>query len=198
MYAYKRMFPMKYVYSARMFLSFCVLASISLSGKVLIIMGASCSGKSTLSAKLLDFLGDQWKLVELDAIEDAFKTLGKDTADSSLLNAVVDQSNQYVAAGWNVIIDTNIYHEVLRTISTDDKTFVLVHCPLNILLERNAQRDVVLQRNPFRAARAREYVEKTFYNFEHFYEYDLLVDASTNETEYNQGCCLNFMQSKSQ
>lgn len=44
------------------------------AGKIMIIMGASCSGKSTLSKRLLSMLGEQWRLVELDVIEDDFKS----------------------------------------------------------------------------------------------------------------------------
>lgn len=163
---------------------FSIFTEHTTPGKAIIIMGASCSGKSTLSTKLLESLGNQWKLVELDLIEDEFKALGKDTADRNLLAAVVARSNSLFSEGYNVIIDTNIYDEVLRTISTNDKKLVLVYCPLNILLERNAQRDVILKRPPQRADHARKYVEKTFYNFENFDKYDIRIDSSTGECFY--------------
>ncbi len=163
------------------FIHFPGFANNSNSGKAIIIMGASCSGKSTLSKKLLELLGNQWKLVELDVIEEEFKALGKNTDDINLLDAVVVQSNALLTAGWNIIIDTNIYHEILQKISVNDKKFVLVYCPVNILLARNAQRDVVLQRSPQRAVRARKYVVKTFYNFENFNKYDVWIDSSIED-----------------
>lgn len=154
--------------------------------KVIIIMGASCSGKSTLSKKLLSSLGDQWHLVELDVIEDELKEQGKDTSDEALINAVVTQTNALLGAGWNVIIDTNIYHEQLQLLATADKKFIFVYCPLAVLLERNAQRDLVLKRPAKRSAYARAYVEKTFANFEQCTQFDIRVDSSTSTIEPSQ------------
>ncbi len=155
----------------------CFFLSPLTAGEVIIIMGASCSGKSTLSKKFLETLEGKWQFVELDEIEDNFKIARKDFAEIELLQEVVSQANYFLKQGWNVIIDTNIYHEILRTISTKNKIFILIHCPLNILLERNTQRDIILQRSPQRAAHAKRYVEKTFHNFENFNEYDILVDS---------------------
>jgi adenylate kinase family enzyme len=162
-------------------LSLCFMATVILEAKpskALVIMGASCSGKSTLSNQLSELLGDQWKLVELDAIEDEFKILKKEFTEEDLVHALLSESNRHLAAGYNIIIDTNIYHKVLRDLCADDKKFILVYCPLNVLLARDAQRTINLQRNSQRAAQAREYVEETFYNFEAFDEYDVRVDSS--------------------
>lgn len=154
--------------------------------KAIIIMGASCSGKSTLSKKLLSSLDEQWKLVELDAIEDTLKEQGKDTSDESLIDAVISQANALLAAGWNVIIDTNMYHEQLRSLAAADKKFIFVYCPLEVLLERNARRDLVLKRPAKRSAYARAYVEKTFANFEQCTQFDIRVDSSTGTIEPSQ------------
>ncbi len=151
--------------------------------KALVVMGASCSGKSTLSKQLLASLGDQWRLVELDVIEDTLKEQGKDTSDQALIDAVVTQANRLLANGCQVIIDTNIYHEQLQTVATPDKTFVLLYCPLAILLERNAQRDAMLQRSARRSFYARQYVEKTFGNFEQCTQFDIRLDSSSESIE---------------
>lgn len=146
-------------------------------------MGASCSGKSTLSKKLVSSLGEQWKLVELDAIEDALKEQGKDTSDESLIDAVITQANALLAAGLNVIIDTNIYDEQLRSLATPDQKFIFVYCPLAVLLERNARRDLVLKRPAKRSVYARAYVEKTFANFQKCTQFDIHIDSSTGTIE---------------
>lgn len=138
---------------------FCCFFNSLASGEVIIIMGASCSGKSTLSKKLLERLGGNSQLVELDQIEDDFKISGKDFSETDLLLEVVTQTNSFLKQGLNVIIDTNMYHEILRTIATDNKTFILIYCPLNILLERNAKRDIKLRRSAQKAAHAKAYVE---------------------------------------
>lgn len=162
--------------------SFCS-TTMPTTPKALVVIGAYCSGKSTLSKQLLSSLGDQWRLVELDMIEDALKEQGKDTSDQALIDAVVTQANRLLSNGCQVIIDTNIYHEQLQTVATPDKTFILLHCPLAILLERNAQRDAALQRSEKRSFYARQYVEKNFANFEQCTHFDIRLDSSSKSIE---------------
>jgi chloramphenicol 3-O-phosphotransferase len=151
--------------------------------KAIIIMGASCAGKSTLSAKLLNLRGNRWKLIEFDAIEDEFKASGTDAQDSFILQEVVVRANKSLLDGWNIIIDTNYYDEILRTITAADKKFILIHCPLEVLLKRNARRDTILQRTPARSRQARAYVEKTFHNFKAFDAFDIKIDSSQESVE---------------
>jgi len=158
-------------------LFYCFFNSLA-TGEVIIITGASCSGKSTLSKKILKTTEGKWQLVELDKIEDNFKISGKYFTEIDLLQEVITQTNCFLKQDLNVIIDTNIYHEIFRTISTENKTVILLYCPLNILLERNAKRDIKLQRSPRKAAYAKRYVEKTFHNFENFNDYDILINSS--------------------
>ncbi|HLB40229.1 MAG TPA: hypothetical protein VJJ83_00415, partial [Candidatus Babeliales bacterium] len=59
----------------------------------LIIMGASCARKSTVSKALITALGQNWRLVELDVIEEQLKAAGKDHTIPNLLAVLVRTAN---------------------------------------------------------------------------------------------------------
>lgn len=162
---------------------------------VVIIVGASCSVKSTLCKQLLRHVNDNWKLVELDAYEDACTEAKIDYTDDDLINAVVTETNLQISTGYNVIIDTNIYDERFTGIESEFKKTILIYCPLNILLERNKRRDLILQREPKRARRAKRYVEKTFHNFDTFTNYDILIDSSTMTLDDSYQLIQNLLSS---
>ena len=161
------------IFGAIQYYSFC-----GSNKKVVMIIGASCSGKSSLSKELLKNLGYKWKFIELDAIEDEFKLKKLDFTNADLINAIVYRSNIHLANDYNVLIDTNIYDPQLLTINSPLKKRIFVYCPLPVLLERNKNRDIKLNRDSKRSRNAYDYVEHTYKNFCFFSEYDLLVDSS--------------------
>ncbi len=169
----------KYQISLLLFTGFFIsLIFCCTKNKLIVVMGASCSGKSTLSKELLQNLGDGWKFVELDEIEDQCKAKKITITNEELITMVVYQVNEHLDNKYNVLVDTNIYHNDFSKIDCDYKKIVWVYCPLNILLVRNAERDKVLQRRGDNARYAREYTQKTFYNFENYPCYDLKIDSS--------------------
>lgn len=147
-------------------------------GKALIIMGASCSGKSTLARKLLERFDKNWRLVELDTIEESLKCKESACTDDVLIETLVHASNEVVQNGENVLIDTNVYNGKLHHIRSHSQKFILIHCPLKVLLERNKRRDTVLQRDPQRSTRATQYVVETFHRFNKNIACDLRIDSS--------------------
>ncbi|HLB40726.1 MAG TPA: AAA family ATPase, partial [Candidatus Babeliales bacterium] len=149
----------------------------------LILMGASCAGKSTVSKALVGALGPNWKLVELDVIEEQLRAAGEDHTIPSLLAALVRTANAALAAGDNIVIDTNVYDPILATIATAQQKYILIDCPLEALLIRDEQRNQRLRRNPKRAGYAREYLLKTHAKFaalKQRQQYDLTFDSSIN------------------
>ena len=149
----------------------------------LIIMGASCAGKSTVSKALITALGQNWRLVELDVIEEQLKAAGKDHTIPNLLAVLVHTANAALAAGDNIVIDTNVYDPILATIATAQQKYILIDCPLEALLIRDEQRNQRLQRDPKRAGYARAYLLKTHAKFAALKQrgqYDLTFDSSIN------------------
>ncbi len=173
---------MKFKYISIVFLSFFSFVSHAVEiyqTKALIIMGASCSGKSSLSKKLLEYLDKSWKLIEFDVIEDVFKEVRRsnDRCDNEVMNELVNESNDALKEGYNIIIDTNVYDEKLTQIKSNFKRFVFIYCPLDTLRQRNQKRDNDFKRDQEKAKRAGEYVEETFQSFEGI-QHDICIDSS--------------------
>lgn len=114
---------------------------------VLFIFGPSCGGKSTLSQALAEHLG--WIYLDRDLlIEDGL--CKEEQADQAL--------EEHIALHRHVVVDAQVPWRAPR----EDELYVLVHAPLEVLLERDALRTAYFQRSEKRAYYARKYVEETF------------------------------------
>lgn len=130
------------------------ITALSSNNKIITIMGASCSGKSTLSENLFQTLEYSWKLVELDVIEEELKKENDTITENEIINAMINQINKHLENGYNVLIDTNMYDVALTEIVRKSKLFVWIYSPLHVLLERDNQRNCKLQRPEKRAYNA--------------------------------------------
>ena len=151
-----------------------------------IIMGPSCAGKSTLAKKVLEAGSDNWKMIELDVIEDDLKKSQSDYSQHNLIKVLTEQANKALKSGHSVIIDTNIYSEELEIINAGCQIKILVTCPLEILIDRNSKRNVRLKRSKEKAQHALEWVEKTHKRFEDKFlrsRCDWCFDSSCVNTE---------------
>ena len=156
-------------------------------------MGPSCSGKSTLSKKLFTHLGESWKLVELDLIEDSYRQEKIDCDETFLIEKLIDEVNTWLMRGYNVLVDTNMYDEKFVLIESESKKYILLYCPLNVLYARNEKRNYLLHRSAQRAKKATRYVEKTFYKFNQIEPIGLRIDSSKISIEDSFQSIINWL-----
>jgi hypothetical protein len=116
---------------------------------VIFLFGASCSGKSTLGKELQNQLGSHWTYLDRDDLIE--QNLCTDaTADATLEERI--QSIKH-----HMIIDAQIPWRPKR----EGELYILIFPPLEILLDRDAERSALRKRPLKRAQYAREYVIKT-------------------------------------
>jgi hypothetical protein len=114
------------------------------------LFGPSCSGKSTLGKDLQTHLGSEWRYVDRDElIENRLCTDA--TADEAL-----EWRIQHIRE--NIIVDAQIPWRPPRKY----EFYFMVFPPLEILLKRDAERTIKLQRSARQAYYAREYVLETY------------------------------------
>ncbi|HBL98103.1 TPA: hypothetical protein DDZ86_00470 [Candidatus Dependentiae bacterium] len=125
----------------------------TLKHSIIIVMGSSCSGKSSIAAQLQRLLRTDkasWRVVDFDEVGES-------------LENVVSATQKLLETECNVIIDTNTYEDwVEQTLSLRAIVFkVRIYAPLEILLERDAQRTKKHNRTEERAFWARDFVIKS-------------------------------------
>jgi adenylylsulfate kinase-like enzyme len=151
-----------------MFLLCCISLHIQ-AVQVIMLMGSSCAGKSTLSQYLcteLNARNGQWQVIDFDEVGENIEQLITATNDCLLKNI-------------NVIIDTNTYaHQMEKQFhSALVTTKIIVNAPLEILLQRDAERTKYLNRNEELALRCRDFVINSF-NSSLTWPFDLVIDSS--------------------
>ncbi len=132
---------------------------------IIFLFGPSCSGKSTLGQALQKDLGGDWIYIDRDDLIEQ-NVCSESTADRTL-----EQRIQSIKG--KIIIDTQIpWREKQK-----GEFYFMVLPPLEILLKRDAERTVKLQRPERQAYYAREYVLETYNtlskmnkeNFDHYF-----------------------------
>src|SRR5579864_3698236 len=113
--------------------------------QVIILMGPSCAGKSTLSKCLctqLNTKNEKWQRIDFDNVEENIEQL-------------IAATNDYLQHNNNVIIDTNTYeHEMENKINgAATITKIIVTAPLEVLLQRDERRTEFFKRDADRALR---------------------------------------------
>jgi len=161
---------------------FALIFSDAFANSCTIVMGASCSGKSTLCKSILKDSKDSLKLIDLDDLEIIMQNKYKrHIHEVELVDELVKESNNFLNLGYNIIIDTNIMNDdILNRINSKEIKRILVYCPLDILLKRDLNRAKKLNRTEIRNKNARDYVVKTFNLFEKIKEakkFDKLVTS---------------------
>lgn len=117
---------------------------------IIYLFGPSCSGKSTLGIALHENLGSQWTYIDRDDLVE------RDLCTDSTANTLLDQKVQLIRN--RVIIDAQIPWREKR----EGERYFLILPPLQTLLERDANRALLLKRQEKRAYYAREYVKETY------------------------------------
>jgi len=139
---------------------------------MIFVFGPSCSGKSTLAQALHLTLGNNWSYVDRDVlIED-----GSCTDETA--NAVLDEKIRKAAK--NLIIDAQIPWRK----KAENERFFLVLPPLNVLLQRDAERTKFLERSSEKAEAAKQYVIETFEQLSTASDqFDLVFDSSKSAVQ---------------
>ena len=137
--------------------------------QVIMLMGPSCAGKSTLSKHLcteLNVKKEQWQVIDFDEVDENIEQL-------------ITATNDCLRKNINVIIDTNTYeHQMEKQFSGAPAiTKIIVNAPLEVLLQRDAKRTEHFKRNEERASRCRDFVINSF-NRSLTWTSDLAIDSS--------------------
>lgn len=153
------------------------------SGRVVFILGPSCSGKTTVSHKVARELGDAWKMVEYDVWE---RYIGRRNAPAQDIFArMVDDVHQQLDAGYDVIVDANRYFPDLcvSLLQAGHKcTNIYLYAPLKVLIKRCKKRLKEHNHGLKWSKSIRTFLKMTF---KHFYPNDvpeqtdgLVIDTS--------------------
>lgn len=109
--------------------------------QIVFVLGPCSSGKTTASLQLARELGTQWKLVEYDNWE---RHIGRQNAPAATIFArMVDEVEDQIDAGYNVIVDANRYFpDLCQSLLDADHicTNIYLYAPYKVLLKRCKKR----------------------------------------------------------
>lgn len=139
--------------------------------KVIYIFGPSCGGKSTLGMALKESLGDQWTYVDRDKL---IEQNCKNEQEENDLNVCLEEKIRSLKE--KVIVDAQKPWREKK----QDELYILVLAPLNVLLERDAERVRNWTSSKPRSKWATDYVIKTHQIFENMKkeQFDYQFDSS--------------------
>lgn len=126
------------------------------STRLVLICGASCAGKSTLSKALAKNLGDSW--IVLDRDEWAENENSEEKVDQLLIENIL----QSVGKGLKVIVDTQSFHPLSCALAELHPFTIFLYTPLPKLIERDQLRQQHRQRSERRQRYARAFVLDTY------------------------------------
>ena len=155
---------------------------------IILLIGASCSGKSTISEALHKRLNEEKKIWEI---------VGFDECGENIEN-LIEFSKNIIKGGENIVIDTNTYEETIDEELNDKKNNLIkiyVYAPLDILLKRDEERNEKRERSEERALRARRFVKISFENTKSL-DVDFKIDTSINNVNVCVDSILNFYKEK--
>lgn len=124
--------------------------------RLVLICGASCAGKSTLSHALAEYLGDRWHVLDRDVYEE--NGMPEEEIDQRLIEDIV----KMLDSGSSVIVDTQSFQCLLGPLKAYRPLKIFVYTALPCLIERDKTRQQCRQRSERRARYARAFVFDTF------------------------------------
>jgi adenylylsulfate kinase-like enzyme len=161
---------MRYV---KLLLLCCIVINVHAS-RVIMLMGPSCAGKSTLAKYVctqLNATNEKWLVVDFDEVGENIECL-------------IAATNEYLQNNINVIIDTNTYDNEMEKKFDGAVTIIkiIVTAPLEVLLERDARRTQRLNRDEQRAYWCRHFVIESFKK-SLMWSADLIIDSSLQSVQ---------------
>lgn len=157
------------------------LSSLNLfAADVILLVGASCSGKSSVArtiCRALNSPSENWKVVDFDEVGENLDNLKSEV-------------NKLLSDGKNVIIDTNTYKESMeQDYKPASKILkVSVYAELEVLLQRDELRTKKMHRECTKAKWARKFVKESYRVYKIF-KHDIEVNTNDN----NQDQCANII-----
>jgi adenylylsulfate kinase-like enzyme len=147
------------------------------AAQLIVVMGPSCAGKSTLAKFLCAQLaarGQAWQVIDFDEVEENIEYL-------------IAATNDCLEKNINVIIDTNTYEDEIEKNCKGAvaMTKIIVTAPLDVLLQRDERRTEYLKRPDHRAVRCRQFVIDSF-NKNSAWSADVMIDSSQQSVQ--QAC----------
>lgn len=152
--------------------------------EVILLYGASCSGKSTLANKLQQSLKQSWSILDWDNYAEEF---GDDLASESLINDLM----QYLINNKRVIVDAQPCLELENTLINYNIKTVLVYASLRTLISRDDARNTLLKRPEKRRKYARAYIYETFFQLYGRDSTNVFVDE-VNPTDVQTDLFINY------
>jgi len=130
--------------------------NIEITPQIVLICGASCAGKSTLSHALAENLGDYWRVLDRDDLEE------NAASEEAIDQLLVEEIEKNLEKGFRVVVDTQTYQPLLEPLKQYSLFTIYVYTPLPILLARDSQRQQMRNRPEQRRRYARAFVLNTF------------------------------------
>lgn len=129
-----------------------------MQGRVIIIDGASCSGKSSVIKQLMPMLDNSYEYVAVDDfVSEVFlEQRTRNLSEQEFMQKIIQQCDvmyskirELIANGKNVILDTVLsglegeksVAETLKKLNVMNPVLILVHCPLPVLTKRIQNRN---------------------------------------------------------
>lgn len=124
--------------------------------RLVLVNGASCSGKSTLTQALAANLGTNWIILDRDELEN--NGVPEEKIDRILTENICGHLTQ----GNGVIVDTHTFQPLLYVLTEYHPITVFIYAMLPVLIERDTLRQQNRQRSEQRQKYARAFILDTF------------------------------------
>ncbi len=145
---------------ARFLLIFCLVCAPLLANenRVIVVYGASCSGKSTLSEAIAKEFGALWCVIDRDNVIDRHQNA--ENPNQHLLEEIDDA----LKMGLSVVVDTQDPSDLMQSLMPNEPFMVFVYAKIPELIIRDRHRSERKNRTKERAYQARSWVYNTFAN----------------------------------
>jgi predicted ATPase len=135
------------------------------TNRLIVIYGASCAGKSSLSFALQEALGSPWIVIDRDDVienEEKKGLMSSDAIEEMADTFLCHEIQEAQKLGQNVIVDIQLPLPILGKFTSQNPLAVFVYAPLPFLIARDKKRAELRQRSADQARKARHYVLETY------------------------------------
>jgi len=126
------------------------------ASRLVLICGASCAGKSTLSKALAKNLGNNWIVLDRDEWAE------NEDSDEKVDQLLIENILKNLKEGLNVVVDTQSFQPLPRSLAELDPYTIFLYTSLPQLIERDQMRNLNRPRSTQRQRYARGFVLDTY------------------------------------
>lgn len=133
--------------------------------RIVLVYGASCSGKSTLSHSIANHMGGSWHVIDRDEVIELYQQMNVEDpqeVESHADEYLIAEMHRELGLGKHLVVDTQFPRPLIATFQKYSPISVFVYAPLAVLLARDDKRTQVLQREAKRQYYARAFVLETY------------------------------------